>query len=195
VTIDLPQIAVVGAQSTGKSSVLESIVGRDFLPRGSGIVTRRPLILQCQHISEGDDYATFAHQGDKEFRNFDAVRAEIEAETDRIAGKNKGVSNEPILLRIFSQNVLDLTLVDLPGLTKVAIGDQDRSIPQLIKEIVTNVIKSPNCIILAVSAGNTDLANSDSLKLAREVDPRGDRTIGVITKLDIMDKGTDAMES
>ena len=51
--IDLPQIVVVGSQSSGKSSVLESLVGRDFLPRGSGIVTRRPLILQLINTREG----------------------------------------------------------------------------------------------------------------------------------------------
>lgn len=51
--LDLPQIAVVGSQSAGKSSVLENFVGRDFLPRGSGIVTRRPLILQLINSSTG----------------------------------------------------------------------------------------------------------------------------------------------
>lgn len=53
--LDLPQIVVVGSQSSGKSSVLENIVGRDFLPRGSGIVTRRPLILQLTHLPIADD--------------------------------------------------------------------------------------------------------------------------------------------
>ncbi|GFZ02894.1 DYNAMIN-like 1E [Actinidia rufa] len=55
----LPSVAVVGGQSSGKSSVLESIVGRDFLPRGSGIVTRRPLVLQLYKIDEGQEYAEF----------------------------------------------------------------------------------------------------------------------------------------
>uniref|UniRef100_A0A8C6NKD8 dynamin GTPase n=1 Tax=Nothobranchius furzeri TaxID=105023 RepID=A0A8C6NKD8_NOTFU len=52
--IQLPQIAVVGTQSSGKSSVLESLVGRDLLPRGTGVVTRRPLILQLVHVDPGD---------------------------------------------------------------------------------------------------------------------------------------------
>ncbi|EEC04073.1 dynamin, putative, partial [Ixodes scapularis] len=52
--LQLPQIVVVGAQSSGKSSVLESLVGRDFLPRGSGIVTRRPLVLQLVYVSKDD---------------------------------------------------------------------------------------------------------------------------------------------
>jgi dynamin 1-like protein len=194
VKLDLPVIAVVGAQSTGKSSVLESIVGRDFLPRGSGIVTRRPLILQLQHLKEGNDYAIFGHKPTKTFADLEGLTAEIELETDRVAGRTKNVSPTPILLKIFSKDVLDLTLIDLPGLTKVPLPDQPANIEQQIRDMVVDVITNPNCIILAVSAGNTDLANSDSLKLAREVDPKGDRTIGVITKLDIMDRGTDAME-
>eukprot|EP01022_Parablepharisma_sp_SALTPOND_P015843 TRINITY_DN2269_c0_g1_i1.p1 TRINITY_DN2269_c0_g1~~TRINITY_DN2269_c0_g1_i1.p1 ORF type:complete len:710 (-),score=86.95 TRINITY_DN2269_c0_g1_i1:6404-8533(-) len=191
---DLPVIAVVGAQSTGKSSVLETIVGKDFLPRGSGIVTRRPLILQLRHITDSKDYAIFSHKPDVIYEDFDEVRSEIEADTDRIAGKNKGISSQPIILKVFSKEVLDLTLVDLPGLTKVPVKDQPHNIEEILRGIVLDVVKRENCLILAVTAGNTDLANSDAIKLAREVDPKGDRTIGVITKLDLLDKGTDAME-
>ena len=75
----LPQVAVVGGQSSGKSSVLESIVGKDFLPRGSGIVTRRPLVLQL-HRAEGEEWAEFMHAPGKRFTNFDAVRKEIAGE-------------------------------------------------------------------------------------------------------------------
>jgi len=120
--IELPQIVVVGAQSSGKSSVLESIVGKDFLPRGSGIVTRRPLVLQLYHLTHGDDYALFTHS-QKIFTDFADVRAEIERETDRVAGKNKDIINDPIYLKIYGKEVIDLTLVDLPGITKVPVGD------------------------------------------------------------------------
>jgi dynamin 1-like protein len=105
-----------------------SIVGRDFLPRGQGIVTRRPLVLQLIHTPapEGDagpattysEYGQFLHL-DRRFTDFGEIRKEIEAETFRVAGQNKGISKLPIHLRIYSPNVLDLTLVDLPGLTKV----------------------------------------------------------------------------
>jgi dynamin 1-like protein len=136
----------VGSQSAGKSSVLEkyvaspscflqinkyisffSIVGRDFLPRGQGIVTRRPLVLQLIHtpLPPKDapqppfpEYGQFLHT-DRRFTDFAEIRKEIEAETFRVAGQNKGISKLPISLRIYSPNVLDLTLVDLPGLTKV----------------------------------------------------------------------------
>lgn len=90
--------------------------------------------------------------------------------------------------------VLNLTLIDLPGLTKVPIGDQPVDIENQIKSMIFQFIKRETCLILAVTPANTDLANSDALKLAKEVDPQGSRTIGVITKLDLMDEGTDARE-
>ncbi|XP_045510726.1 dynamin isoform X14 [Colias croceus] len=191
-SLDLPQIAVVGGQSAGKSSVLENFVGRDFLPRGSGIVTRRPLILQL--INGNAEYAEFLHCKGKKFTDFNEVRSEIESETDRITGSNKGISPVPINLRVYSPNVLNLTLIDLPGLTKVPIGDQPIDIEQQIKAMIFQFIRRESCLILAVTPANTDLANSDALKLAKEVDPQGLRTIGVITKLDLMDEGTDARD-
>ena len=186
--IDLPQIAVVGGQSAGKSSVLENFVGRDFLPRGCGIVTRRPLILQLMN-SEAE-YAEFGHQRGKRYFNFNEVRQEIENETDRLTGANKGISPLPITLRVFSPNVLNLTLVDLPGLTKVPVGDQPPDIEAQIRDMILQFITKENCLILAVTPANSDLANSDALKLAKETDPEGMRTIGVITKIDLMDEGT-----
>ncbi|XP_055610154.1 dynamin isoform X6 [Uranotaenia lowii] len=190
--LDLPQIAVVGGQSAGKSSVLENFVGKDFLPRGSGIVTRRPLILQL--INGTVEYGEFLHQKGKKLTNFDEIRQEIEAETDRVTGSNKGISNIPINLRVYSPHVLNLTLIDLPGLTKVPIGDQPADIENQIKGMIFQFIRKETCLILAVTPANTDLANSDALKLAKEVDPQGVRTIGVITKLDLMDEGTDARD-
>ncbi|XP_073697026.1 dynamin-1-like [Garra rufa] len=190
--LDLPQIAVVGGQSAGKSSVLENFVGKDFLPRGSGIVTRRPLVLQL--INCPTEYAEFLHCKGKKFVDFDEVRQEIEAETDRITGQNKGISPVPINLRVYSPNVLNLTLVDLPGMTKVPVGDQPPDIEHQIKDMLMQFVTKDNCLLLAVSPANSDLANSDALKIAKEVDPQGLRTIGVITKLDLMDEGTDARE-
>ncbi|KAM5237551.1 dynamin-2 isoform 6-T6 [Ctenodactylus gundi] len=190
--LDLPQIAVVGGQSAGKSSVLENFVGRDFLPRGSGIVTRRPLILQL--IFSKTEYAEFLHCKSKKFTDFDEVRQEIEAETDRVTGTNKGISPVPINLRVYSPHVLNLTLIDLPGITKVPVGDQPPDIEYQIKDMILQFISRESSLILAVTPANMDLANSDALKLAKEVDPQGLRTIGVITKLDLMDEGTDARD-
>ncbi|KAJ1922143.1 vacuolar protein sorting-associated protein 1 [Mycoemilia scoparia] len=209
--VDLPQIVVVGSQSSGKSSVLENIVGRDFLPRGSGIVTRRPLILQLINRTPKDEpkkeqngdfkgeenpneWGEFLHLPGKKFYNFNEIREEIVNDTEAKTGKNLGISPIPINLRIFSPNVLTLTLVDLPGLTKVPVGDQPKDIERQIREMLMKYISKPNSIILSVTAANTDLANSDGLKLAREVDPDGLRTIGVLTKVDLMDRGTDVID-
>ncbi|URE28054.1 GED [Musa troglodytarum] len=156
----LPAIAVVGGQSSGKSSVLESIVGKDFLPRGSGIVTRRPLVLQLHKIDGEREYAEFMHLPRKRFTDF----------------------------------VVNLTLIDLPGLTKVAVEGQPDSIVADIENMVRSYIEKPNCIILAISPANQDLATSDAIKISREVDPKGERTFGVLTKIDLMDKGTDAVD-
>ena len=221
--VDLPQITVVGSQSSGKSSVLENIVGRDFLPRGSGIVTRRPLVLQLinrrgkkgdkrnahgdlleldvaadqktgQSEDNAEEWGEFLHAPGKKFYNFDQIRQEIVNETEKLTGKNAGISPIPINLRIYSPHVLTLTLVDLPGLTKVPVGDQPVDIESQIKNMIMQYISKPNAIILAVNAANADLANSDGLKLAREVDPEGTRTIGVLTKIDLMDEGTDVVD-
>lgn len=199
-SIDLPQLVVVGSQSAGKSSVLESIVGRDFLPRGSGIVTRCPLVLQLRKIDpnqkqqQAAEYAEFLHKPGTFFTDFTKVRTEIINETNKLAGRDKAITDKPISLVIYSQNLIDLTLVDLPGLTKVPIKDQAKDIENQIRRLIMTYIRPENALILALTPANTDLANSDALQLAREVDPEGNRTIGVITKIDLMDEGTDAIE-
>jgi GTP-binding protein EngB required for normal cell division len=191
--IDLPQIVVVGCQSSGKSSVLESLVQKDFLPRGSGIVTRRPLVLQLIHAPEGTkEYGVFLHKDGEKFYDFNKIREEIVQATIDECG-DKGISNKSINLKIYSPTVPDLTLVDLPGLTKVATEGQPENLPKLINDMVLEFVTQPNAIILAITPANQDIANSDSLLMARSVDPSGLRTIGVLTKIDIMDKGTDCV--
>ena len=144
--------------------------------------------------SNVDEWGEFLHIPGQKFHDFNKIREEIVRETDQKTGRNQGISPAPINLRIYSPNVLTLTLVDLPGLTKVPVGDQPRDIERQIREMVLKQIQKPNAIILAVTAANTDLANSDGLKLAREVDPEGQRTIGVLTKVDLMDEGTDVVD-
>merc|ERR1711936_1372706 len=207
-SIQLPQIVIVGSQSSGKSSVIESLVGRSILPRGTGIVTRRPLILQLVYTPkddrvhrsaergtiEHDEWAEFLHTKNKVFTNWDEVRREIERETDAVAGSNKGICPDPISLKFYSTSVLSLTMVDLPGLTKVAVGEQPEDIEAQIKSLILKFITNPNSIILAVSPANADMATSESLKIARDIDPDGRRTLAVVTKLDLMDAGTDAID-
>ena len=192
--INLPQIICVGAQSSGKTSIIESIVGKDFLPKGTGIVTRRPLILQLKYQKSGEDYCEFLHKPGVKITDFSTITTEITNETNRVAGRNKMISDEPIILRIFSTNLVDLTLVDLPGLVKVPIAGQPDNIDSVVKKIVLDFISNPNAIILALSPANIDIANSDSLKIAREVDPYFTRTLGVISKLDLVENPEDIIE-
>jgi dynamin 1-like protein len=146
--IELPQIIVVGSQSTGKSSILESIVGKDFLPRGSGIVTRCPLVLQLKRIgnsnqqieNEAVEYGEFLHKKGERYYDFARIREEIESQTSKIAGDNKNISDIPISLTIYSPSVVDLTMVDLPGITKVPIKGQPHDIEEQIKKITYRYI-------------------------------------------------------
>jgi dynamin 1-like protein len=196
-------------------------VGRSFLPRGTGIVTRRPLVLTLVNtrtpgeqseqyvggenqdpnqtsimddMKDGPEWGEFLHMPGRKFHSFQQIRQEIIRETDRLTGSNKGISSTPISLKIYSPNVLALTVVDLPGITKVPVGDQPENIEEQIHEMILEFISNPNAIILAVTAANTDLANSDALQVAKAADPYGNRTIGVLTKCDLMDPGTDAAD-
>ena len=191
--LELPQVAVVGGQSSGKSSVLEALVGRDFLPRGPDICTRRPLVLQLVQAPRGEpEFCEFLHLPGQRVFDFARIREEIQKETDRGCGAGQAVSSAAIRLRISSPHVLTMTLVDLPGITKVPVGDQPSDIEARIREMIHEYIQHESCVILAVHPANQDLANSDALTTARAVDPEGLRTVGVLTKLDIMDRGTDA---
>ena len=193
--IKLPRICSLGTQSSGKSSVLESIVGLDFLPRGDGVVTRRPLELRLCHINSGEPWAIFEERKGTKFTDFIKVRETIEALTDEVCKTNKNIIDKPIVLNVYSQTCPDLTLVDLPGVTRVPIGDQPKNIEEITKNMARRYVDDPLTIILCVIAANSDIATSDGLKLAKEIDTTGSRTLGVLTKLDIMDAGTDARKA
>ncbi|CAI2387254.1 unnamed protein product [Moneuplotes crassus] len=194
--INLPRIAVLGQQSSGKSSVLESIVGIDFLPRGSGVVTRRPAELRLVHEADENSkpWAEFTELKGQKFYDFEEVRSTIDVLTDKIAGKKKGIVDKPIVITIHSHTCPDLTLIDLPGITRIPLqgSDQGKDIEKITKKMALRYVKDPRTIILAVIPANADMTTSDALQMARDLDPKGIRTIGVITKIDIMDKGTNA---
>lgn len=152
-------------------------------------------MLQLHKIeSRAQEYAEFLHLPKRRFTDFSMVRKEIQDETDRVTGKSKQISPVPIHLSIYSPNVVNLTLIDLPGLTKVAVEGQPETIVNDIENMVHSYVEKPNCLILAITPANQDIATSDAIKLAREADPTGERTYGVLTKLDLMDKGTNALE-
>nr|XP_005489031.1 interferon-induced GTP-binding protein Mx [Zonotrichia albicollis]XP_026650531.1 interferon-induced GTP-binding protein Mx [Zonotrichia albicollis] len=190
--LSLPAIAVIGDQSSGKSSVLEALSGV-ALPRGNGIVTRCPLELKLKRLPEGQ-----AWQGKISYKNMtldlqnaSEVDRAIRQAQDVVAGPRGAISEQLISLEVRSPDVPDLTLIDLPGIARVAVGNQPKDIGDQIKNLLKRIIGCKETINLVVVPCNVDIATTEALKMAQEVDPTGERTIGILTKPDLVDKGTE----
>ena len=184
--LTLPSIVVIGSQSSGKSSVLEAIVGHEFLPKGSNMVTRRPIELTLVNTPQARaEYGEFPALGLGKITDFSQIQKTL-TDLNLAVPEKECVSDDPIQLRIYSPNVPDLSLIDLPGYIQVSGLDQPTELKQKITELCDKYIQPPN-VILAISAADVDLANSTSLRASRRVDPRGERTIGVITKMDLVE--------
>nr|XP_042115518.1 interferon-induced GTP-binding protein Mx2 isoform X2 [Peromyscus maniculatus bairdii] len=188
----LPAIAVIGDQSSGKSSVLEALSGV-ALPRGSGIVTRCPLVLKLKKLEQGEEWTGKVTYNDIELELSDPSEVEdaINKGQNFIAGEGLGISDKLISLDVSSPNVPDLTLIDLPGITRVAVGNQPADIGRQIKRLIKTYIQKQETINLVVVPSNVDIATTEALSMAQEVDPEGDRTIGIMTKPDLVDRGTE----
>jgi dynamin 1-like protein len=183
--INLPNIIVLGAQSSGKSSVLEHIIGREFLPRGQGIVTRRPVIIQKLVDPQVKNDKLFVNNSP--VSTYRELSSKLSESMKQAAQSGDGITGEPVIVKMIINTGVSLSLIDMPGLTKIALRDQSPEFPQLIENIVRSYIINPNSILLAVSPANVDVANSDALSLARQVDPEGERTVGVFTKMDLIE--------
>uniref|UniRef100_A0A8D2D704 Dynamin-type G domain-containing protein n=1 Tax=Sciurus vulgaris TaxID=55149 RepID=A0A8D2D704_SCIVU len=190
--LPLPAIAVIGDQSSGKSSVLEALSGV-ALPRGSGIVTRCPLVLRMKKLGPEEAWRGKVSYLDEEVELSEAsqVEGEVNKAQNIIAGSGLGISDELISLEVSSPGVPDLTLIDLPGITRVAVGDQPADIGRQIKRLIRKYIQKQETINLVVVPSNVDIATTEALSMAQEEDPDGDRTIGILTKPDLVDKGTE----
>jgi len=212
--LKLPSIVVIGSQSSGKSSVLEAIVGHEFLPkcvetsvslskrkgrtadcicalcRGDNMVTRRPIELTLIHTPPTAsrpnpvEYGDFPALGISKVTDFGSIQKTL-TDLNLSVPASQAVSDEPIDLRIYSPHVPDLTLIDLPGYIQLASMDQPPELKEKISDLCEKYIQEPN-IILAVCAADVDLANSPALRASRAVDPLGLRTIGVVTKMDLV---------
>ncbi|KAL4426306.1 hypothetical protein ABPG74_006563 [Tetrahymena malaccensis] len=191
--IELPKIVVIGVQSSGKSSLLEQIVQLDFLPRGSGVVTRCPLEIRLIEVTNrGSDfkpYAYFFEEKSKIYHDFEQVKQEIQKITNEIAGPGKKIVDKVITLTICQSQCPTLTLIDLPGMTLNSVGDQ-KDVQRVTEDMTKKYINEKSTIILCVIPINQDLENSLALNLAKSVDEQGERTIGVLTMIDIMNPGT-----
>ncbi|XP_077998968.1 interferon-induced GTP-binding protein Mx-like isoform X2 [Glandiceps talaboti] len=195
--IDLPAVVVIGDQSVGKSSVLEAISGVQ-LPRGTEIVTRCPVELRLKNIDENDWRGRIrytSHSKDVVDRYIDDpehIGDEIKKAQNDITGSAKGISDSLITVQVESMYVPNLTLIDLPGIARVALDGQPGDIGDKTKSLIRKYISKEETIILCVIPCNVDIATTEAIKLAQEVDPNGTRTLGVMTKPDLVDAGTES---
>ncbi|KAF4108943.1 interferon-induced GTP-binding protein MxE isoform X1 [Onychostoma macrolepis] len=192
--LNLPTIAVIGDQSSGKSSVLEALSGV-ALPRGTGIVTRCPLVLKLMKVTKDATWrGLLSYKGQKKKLKdpADVENAVLNAQI-ALAGQGEGISHEMITLEIQSNDVPDLTLIDLPGIARVATGNQPKDIEKQIKDLIEKFIKRQETISLVVVPANIDIATTEALQMAFKVDSTGQRTLGILTKPDLVDKGMEEM--
>ena len=192
--INIPKICSIGNQSNGKTSILTSIIGLDILPKGNGVVTRRPLELRLNNIKSGKPYFYFDEDKKNIITDIQCIKHKIKKFTNSTCGNNKNIKDIPLVLNIFSQTCPNLTIIDLPGIVRVPIGDQPKNIEQITKEMTLRYINDPYTIILCAIDANQDISTSDGLYLAKEIDYYGERTLGVLTKVDLMDIGTDCKD-
>ena len=143
--------------------------------------------MHLNHINAGEPWAEFEERKDIKFTDFTKLEETIEELTEELSG----IINKPIIMNIYSQTCPDLTLFDLPGIFRVPIGDCPRNIELITQNITQKYIEDPLTIILCVIRANSDIWTSGSLRMAKEIDESGERTIGILTKIDIMDQGTD----
>ncbi|RXN19639.1 interferon-induced GTP-binding Mx3-like protein [Labeo rohita] len=187
----LPTIVVIGDQSSGKSSVLEALSGV-ALPRGSGIVTRCPLELRLKKVPDVNWKGVISYRKKKiEFVDSSLVQKYVETAQNELAGKGVGICDELITLEVMSPDACDLTLIDLPGIARVPVKGQPEDIGDQIKQLIMKFTEKQETINMVVVPCNTDIATTEALKMAQEVDPEGKRTVAILTKPDLIDKGTE----
>ncbi|XVE90525.1 hypothetical protein DITRI_Ditri20bG0084900 [Diplodiscus trichospermus] len=181
--IQLPTIVVVGDQSSGKSSVLESLAGIS-LPRSQGICTRVPLIMRLQSHQNPTPEIHLEYSGKKVPVEESHIPTAINLATDEVAGNGNGISNTPLTLVVQKAGVPDLTMVDLPGITRVPIHGQPENIYEQIRDIIMEYITPEESIILNVLSATVDFSTCESIRMSQMVDKTGDRTLAVVTKSD-----------
>ncbi|KAI4369282.1 hypothetical protein MLD38_017741 [Melastoma candidum] len=181
--IQLPTIVVVGDQSSGKSSVLESLA-RISLPRGQGICTRVPLIMRLQNHPSDQPRLYLEFNGKVVHSDEENIAEAIVAATNEIAGGGKGISNTPLTLVVKKDGVPDLTMVDLPGITRVPVHGQPENIYEQVSGMIMEYIRPEESIILNVLSATVDFSTCESIRMSQMVDKNGERTLAVVTKSD-----------
>ena len=155
------------------------------MPQGPNLVTKCPLIIQVFNSHESDrEYAYFSDYPAITF-SVEQLPGEISKKMALVSGENSAISSQPVKINIHSKKMPCLTIIDLPGLTRIPTIDQPSNIDEITFSICNEHISPPNAIIIAVAPANVDLVTSEALKLAQKVDPNGHRTVLAITKLDL----------
>lgn len=198
--VSLPQIIVCGDQSSGKSSVLEAISGVSF-PVKSNLCTRFPteLVLRkdtnvgvrvsiVPHHSRSEAEQQSLGSFCEELDSFDGLPQLVENAKAAmgISTHGKAFSNDLLRIEVSGPDRPHLTIVDLPGLIHSETKQQSAADVQLVQNVVQSYMKEPRSVILAVISAKNDYANQIVLRLARDADKSGDRTLGVITKPDML---------
>lgn len=179
---EIPDVVMVGAHGSGKSTLTNALVGHCIVPKAS---TRGPITLHSMHVPIQDDSMQAPGGFSLPDSWFELVNyEELKCTAEDVHRVIEASGSRPTHIVCYVQDPFPLTIIDLPGLTLLSGGDQES--PEGIRELVLSHIKS-NSIILAVTPGNVDLANSDGLRLARQVDPERTRTIGIISKADLIE--------
>ena len=204
--IKIPQLVVVGTQSSGKSSLLNAITQMDILPTGKHMVTRTPIKLELLNTNNSQINIQFGFYKEGIFKSQDNynlnvitktdeenIREQIELFTQKYAGNEKNISYKEIVIRITSPDVPNLTLVDLPGLVMVACTDQGQpeNIKEQIKDLIKHYINQSNTIIMGILPARCDIEVDSAMELIKNYDTTGERTIGILTKIDLMNTNTD----
>lgn len=191
--INLTCIVAVGDQSHGKTSVIEALSGIN-LPRGGGIQTRAPLVLciknlEESHVDQTEEFATIKAKGApmKEIKLSD-TSAMVKEYTEIIAGTDssgmKNIVDTEIHLTVYRRGQDDLTLIDLPGMTRVPTHGQPDNIEETITRMYERYMKPEEAILLNVVSAMVDFETSKSLSMSRKFDAKGKRTLLCITKID-----------
>ncbi|KAI6119116.1 P-loop containing nucleoside triphosphate hydrolase protein [Pisolithus croceorrhizus] len=190
--IDLPMIAVIGNQSAGKSSLIESISGVT-LPRCQGTYTPWTCVVKLHFITDERDPPTKATV--LTFGDATSNKTHVEERTRRaqlrssVGWKQNIFSRHYVSLEISGRELADLSFVDLPGLIAGVGHAGNAKDVELVRNLVISYIEKPNCLILLTVACETDFENQGAHHLARQYDPSGKRTAGVLTKPDRIPPG------
>ena len=207
-TIKTPTLVIVGSQSSGKSTLINRILGIDIIPIGNTMETRTPINLelintQTEYYIEFGKYENLIWNKtrkiliDTNTENFSRVikdiLEEIKFQTNSLAGEELAISEEEINIRFYSPNVPNLNFIDLPGITMIACTDrgQPKDIKDQIRNLLIKYISNPNNLIVCVMPAREDLETDIALELVKEYDVKGERTIGVLTKVDLMNINND----